>query len=68
MPEQPYWQLRADGQVIRVKPDHPLLVRGEGWVEVSHLLPGDTLLTPDGRVMPVEEVIPPPGWAVSPSE
>jgi hypothetical protein len=48
MPEQPYWQLRAGGRLIQVKPDHPLLVQGKGWVEVFALMPGDPLLAHNG--------------------
>jgi hypothetical protein len=62
MPEHPFWQLRVAGRLIPVKPDHPLLVHGKGWVEVTDLVPGDPLLTHDGQTTPVQEVIPPAAW------
>lgn len=62
MPEQPFWHLRFGGQLMQVKPDHPLLVVGKGWVEVADLMPGDPLLAHDGQTTLVEEVIPPTDW------
>jgi hypothetical protein len=59
MPEHSFWQLRIAGRLSPVKPDHPLLVQGKGWVEIYDLMPGEPLLAHDGQTTPVEEVIPP---------
>ncbi len=60
--EEPLWELKAGGEVIQSRPDHPFCVIGKGWVPLWQLQPGDPLLTDDGQRLLVEEVIAPPGW------
>ncbi len=44
-------------QVIRTTAEHPLYVRGKGWLRAQDLKPGDLLRSHDSRWVPVDEVL-----------
>jgi intein/homing endonuclease len=50
------WELRVGGKQIKTTDEHPFYVRGSGWTAAKDLLPGDELLSHDGRLLAVESV------------
>jgi len=49
-------ELRGPGFRLRVTPEHPFWVPGEGWTNAGRLTSGDTLLAAGGVPVPIEEV------------
>jgi hypothetical protein len=56
------WHLHVGGQVIRTTAEHPFYIRDRGWVACDRLATGDTLLTEDGRWVPVEDILDTGEW------
>jgi hypothetical protein len=49
--------LHVGGQVIRTTTEHPFWVHNRGWVPASLLKVGDLLVSHDGQLMPIEDLL-----------
>ncbi len=49
--------LHVGGEVIRTSAEHPFWIHGRGWLPASQLGAGDLLVSHDGQVKPVEDVL-----------
>lgn len=55
--EADIWHLHVRGQVIRTTAEHPFWVQGRRWTAAKDLQVGDHLVSHDGQILPVEDIL-----------
>jgi hypothetical protein len=53
----PIFHLHVGGRVIRTTGEHPFYVANRGWIAANELAVGDLLLSYDGQILPVEDLL-----------